>query len=32
MQAALSKSEHYASVNAAMLRDSTGKARRRPTP
>ena len=32
MAPALSKSEHYASMNVAKLRDGTGKARRRPTP
>ena len=32
MAALLSKSEHYGSMNIAMQRDNTGKARRRPTP
>ncbi len=30
MMAAMSKSEHYASMNASKMRDSAGKARRRP--
>lgn len=32
MGALLSKSVHYGSMNVAMHRDGTGKARRRPTP
>ena len=32
MGALLSKSVHYGSMNVAMNRESTGKARRRPTP